>query len=116
MDVDATQAGSFANLCTGDATNVREVLYSLLVGGRSMFSLDIIAQIATFHGCEHPASLDDHTDSRSRLLFHFLSGSCMLHCMPTQQLAYYVAAIKFQYCIYIRPRSRFRYATKFECK
>jgi len=46
-DVDATQAGSFANLCAGDATKIREVLYSLLVGGRSMFSLDpyIIAQI-----------------------------------------------------------------------
>jgi hypothetical protein len=46
-----------------------------------MFSLDpyIIAQIAAFHGCEHPASLDDHTDSRSWLLFHFLSGSCVLH-------------------------------------
>ena len=30
-----------------------------------MFSLDpyIIAQITAFHGCEHPASLDDYTDS-----------------------------------------------------
>jgi len=56
-DVDATQAGSFANPCAGDATKIREVLYSLLVGGRSMFSLDpyIIAQIAAFHGCEHLA-------------------------------------------------------------
>ena len=36
-EVDATQAGSFANLCAGDATKIREVLYSLLVGGRSMF-------------------------------------------------------------------------------
>jgi len=64
-DVDATQAGSFANLCAGDATNIHEVLYSLLVGGRSMFSLDpyIIAQIAPFPVCEHPASLDDYTDS-----------------------------------------------------
>jgi hypothetical protein len=80
-DVDATQAGSFANLCAGDATKIREVLYSLLVGGRSMFSLDpyIVAQIAAFHGCEHPASLDDHADRRSRLLFHFLSGSCVHH-------------------------------------
>jgi hypothetical protein len=65
------------------------------------FTVYIIAQIAAFHGCEHPASLDDHSDSRSRLLFHFLSGSCVLHHTPTQQLAYYVAAIKFQYCIYI---------------
>ncbi|OJA11397.1 hypothetical protein AZE42_03961 [Rhizopogon vesiculosus] len=41
MDVDATQAGSFANMCTGDATKIREVL-SLLVGGRSIFSLDLL--------------------------------------------------------------------------
>jgi hypothetical protein len=42
--------GFFANLCAGDATK-SEVLYSLLVGGRSMFSLDpyIIAQVAAFH-------------------------------------------------------------------
>jgi len=80
-DVDATQAGSLANLCAGDATKIREVLYSLFVGGRSMFRLDpyIVVQIAAFHGCEHPASLNDHTDSRSRLLFHFLSGNCVHH-------------------------------------
>jgi hypothetical protein len=41
MDVDATQAGSFANLYAGDATKIRQVLYSLLVGGRSIFSLDL---------------------------------------------------------------------------
>jgi hypothetical protein len=54
MDVDATQAGSFANLCAGDATKVREVLYSLLVGRRNMFSLNsyIVAQIAAFQGCD----------------------------------------------------------------
>ena len=53
MDVDATQAGSFANLCAGDATKIREVLYSLLVGGCSMFSLHpyIVAQIAALQRC-----------------------------------------------------------------
>jgi hypothetical protein len=51
-DVDATQAGSFANLCAGDAMKIREVLSSLLVGAHSMFRLDpyIVAQIAAFHG------------------------------------------------------------------
>ena len=46
-----------------------------------MFRLDpyIVVQIAAFHDCEHPALLDDHTDSRSRLLFHFLSGNCVHH-------------------------------------
>jgi len=80
-DVDATQAGSFANLCAGDATKIREILSSLLVGERSIFRLDpyIIAQIAAFHGCEHPASVDDHADRRSRLLHHFFSGSCVHH-------------------------------------
>ena len=43
--------------------------YSLLVGGRSMFSLDpyIIAQIAPFHVCEHPASLDDFTNRATQV-------------------------------------------------
>jgi len=81
MDVDATQAGSFANLCAGDGTKVREVLHSLLVGERSMFRLNpyIVAQIAAFHGCELPVSLHDHAHRRSRLLLHFLSGSCVHH-------------------------------------
>jgi len=81
MDVDAAQTGSFANLCAGDATKNRGVLYSLLVGGRNIFSLDLhtVAQIAAFHGREHPALVDDHANNRSRLLFHFLSGSCVLH-------------------------------------
>jgi hypothetical protein len=44
---DATQVGSFANLCAGDATKLCKVLYSLLVGGRDMFSLNpYIVQIA----------------------------------------------------------------------
>ena len=68
-------------ICAGDATKIREVLYSLLVGGRSIFCLYpyIVAQIAAFHGCEHPALVDDHADRRSRLLLHFLSGSYVHH-------------------------------------
>jgi hypothetical protein len=48
-------------------------VYSLV--GAACLDPYIIAQIAAFHGCEHLASVDDHTDSRSRLLFHFLSST-----------------------------------------
>jgi hypothetical protein len=34
MDVDATQAGSFASLYAGEATKICEIHYSLLAGGR----------------------------------------------------------------------------------
>lgn len=78
MDV---PSGFLCKYMCRDAAKICEVLYSLLVGGRNMFSLNpyIVAQIAAFHGCEHPASVDDHTDNCSQLLFHFLSGSCVLH-------------------------------------
>ena len=63
---------------------------------RSMFGLNlyyIIAQIAAFHGCEHPASLDDHADCHSWLLFHFLSGSLcasllFVFCCPTFAISF----------------------------
>jgi len=59
MGVGATQVSSFASLCAGNATKIREDLYSLLVCWRSIFRLNLhtVTQIAAFHGCEHVVHL-----------------------------------------------------------